>query len=205
MSFKFEIKGNLFQDVKNLVDNKDMTRFYKQAGAIMMKSVRDNFQAEGRYNRGGKDFEGGSDKWTDLSDLTKLSRSMRGKYPGRILQVTGMLRNSISYEASNDGVRIFSAAPAGVYGHALQYGADITQTVTPKQRKFFWYMHYTVNKIAKSKRGKGKSKQRISNPAFMRMALAKQLHIKLPPRPFLVIQPEDYVTMAQAYFSFMNQ
>jgi phage virion morphogenesis protein len=52
--------------------------------AVMMDSTESNFEQEGRP------------RWQDLKDSTKKARARKGKYPGKMLQVTSGLSSSVS-------------------------------------------------------------------------------------------------------------
>lgn len=57
---------------------------------IMKDSTGENFDREGRP------------RWPDLADKTKEARKRKGKWPGKILQVSGQLALSISERVTSD-------------------------------------------------------------------------------------------------------
>lgn len=72
-----------------------MEKALKLIGNDQLTSVLDTFAAEGRPT-----------KWKDLAPLTKRMRAKKGKYPGKILQVTGSYLRSWNYKLIQDGVSI---------------------------------------------------------------------------------------------------
>lgn len=81
----------------------DLRPFMKNAAGIFASATEDNFREEGR-----------PDKWVDLSEVTKKLRTEKGKYPGQILQVEGMLAESISTAYDSD---------SAIIGSNLEYAA----------------------------------------------------------------------------------
>ncbi len=71
------------------------------AATIVLESwIQKNFAAEGDLHDQSK-F-----RWPDLSDFTKSLRASVGKWPGRILQVTGRLKGGFKHTATNKGGRV---------------------------------------------------------------------------------------------------
>ena len=65
--------------------------------------------------------------------------------------------------------------PNKIYARIHQLGGIIKQTPTAKQRKYFWAMYY----------------QHGHDPKWKASAMARQIRIKIPARPYLVFQRED--------------
>lgn len=68
----------------------------KVIGETALESIQRNFEEGGRPR-----------KWKDLAPSTKIARARRGKWPGKILMVSGAgggLFGSISYNAYSDKV-----------------------------------------------------------------------------------------------------
>ncbi|SCX30540.1 phage virion morphogenesis protein [Agrobacterium sp. DSM 25558] len=82
-----------------LVERMDNPRgFYKNVGELLLNSVGDNFD-----NERGPDGR----RWVPLSPVTRELRQRKyGNSPLTILRVTGALRGSYNYVASDDDVRI---------------------------------------------------------------------------------------------------
>lgn len=83
------------------------TPMMRSLAGIMLQAVEDNFAEEGRP------------KWVDLHPGTKLSRSIEGKWPGKILQRSGQLAASIvqAYDVNTAVV-----GTNKVYGAIHQFG-----------------------------------------------------------------------------------
>ncbi len=66
---------------------------------VMLEEVRENFDRQGRPAH-----------WVDLDATTKAARAKRNKWPGKILQESGMLKNTIFPSANHDSAMV--TAPA---------------------------------------------------------------------------------------------
>lgn len=72
----------------------------KNIAGIFTSSTEENFKEQGR-----------PDKWTDLSEVTKAKRKKQKKWPGQILQVSGLLADSVSTQYDDDSAVIGSNLP----------------------------------------------------------------------------------------------
>lgn len=139
-------------------------RLTASVGMICLRSVLKNFTAGGRPS-----------KWVPLKDSTILSRR-KGRRGGvaNPLRDTGALMNGIHYERiSPTSFAIATAPTSRAYAAAHQFGA----TTAP---------HFIVP-------GKGKKALRwmtAGGPAFAKWVAHPGS--KIPARPYMVIQPEDY-------------
>ena len=87
----------------------DLAPAWKKIGEQLLESVQENFAAGGRPK-----------KWTALSAGSLVSSKAK-KQGGKILQGSGKLLDSITYDADGSGVQIGSDL---IYAAAHQYGAD---------------------------------------------------------------------------------
>lgn len=72
---------------------------------IILSSIEENFLRGGRYESVDS-FRGGTQRWKDLSEVTKTTRKRTGKWPGKILQVSGQLAASITGEINGNDLEI---------------------------------------------------------------------------------------------------
>lgn len=80
----------------------DMSAAFAEIREIILSAIEENFEQEGRY-ASPESAIGGSTKWKDLKESTKRQRTKKGKWPGKILQVSqGGLAASISGEHGKD-------------------------------------------------------------------------------------------------------
>lgn len=96
------LKGDkkLMRNLKKLQrQTSNLRPMFKKIGIYMMGSINRVFQAEGKP------------KWIDIVESTKKARTRKGKYPGKILQVSGRLKGSIVYKAGNRDVAIGTSVP----------------------------------------------------------------------------------------------
>lgn len=165
--FSIDIKG--LKEADNMLVRmgtflKKPARALKEIGINMLKSVDRNFAEQGRPER-----------WTPLAPSTLQRRRNKNKSSAMILQDTGRLRQSISYQLlpEDEGVAIGTNVK---YGKAHQYG-----TIIPI------YQH---TRIATIFRHKGKRKYRKYTP-LKKPFTVKAHSVKIPKRKFLLFQDED--------------
>lgn len=72
----------------------------KNIAGIFTDSTEENFKNEGRPN-----------KWTDLAEITKEKRKKKKKWPGQILQVSGLFASSVTTECDDNSAIIGSNQP----------------------------------------------------------------------------------------------
>jgi phage virion morphogenesis protein len=85
---------------------------------IMLSSIEENFLQGGRYESVDS-VRGGTKRWQDLSQVTKDARKKKGKWPGKILQVSGQLAASITGEVNRNDLEIGTNK---VQGALMQFG-----------------------------------------------------------------------------------
>ncbi|MCL2219318.1 MAG: phage virion morphogenesis protein [Chitinispirillia bacterium] len=99
----------------------DLSAPLSVCGEILLSSVEENFQRGGRYGSAGS-WRGGGTRWADLADSTKAARAKRGKWPGRILDMSqGGLAASISKTVQGNAVTVGTNKR---YGAIHQFGGQ---------------------------------------------------------------------------------
>lgn len=89
----------------------DMTPVMRDIAGVLADSVEESFEQETDL--------AANEKWPDLKDKTKLAREKQGKWPGRMLQVSGQLAASIQSEYGPD----FAAVGTNkIYAATHQFG-----------------------------------------------------------------------------------
>jgi len=105
MDIKIEVddKGvkKALQELSERVE--DLTPVMRRIGELLVSSVQENFNREGRYSEPGS-WRGGSKRWQPLAPSTIRQRERLGYWPGQILTRTGRLKSSINYQAGKDHV-----------------------------------------------------------------------------------------------------
>jgi len=129
------------------IDNKEIQELLKLAGktenlrplmkniaGIMMDSVEENFEQEGRP------------KWEKLSPVTIKSRTKKGYYPGKILQMRGELAASITSKYDDNSALVGTSK---VYAAIHQFGGDAgrNKKVEIPARPFLSLSDEDINKI----------------------------------------------------------
>lgn len=163
----------------------DLRRPMLACGHIVHASVETNFARQGRFQEAGS-WRGGTRRWAPLADstLTRRVGGSRKRYTlkgstrakaaraiakHKILQDSGQLVSSIHVSAHGASVEIGTNK---AYGAAHQFGVDKSVTVPAHER---------MSSTGKSYRVKSFSRK-----------------MKLPARPFLVVQESDIDEMVDA-------
>lgn len=96
-------------------------------GMTMLSSINQNFEMEGR-----------PEKWESLSPMTLAMRRNKKKKSSKILQDTGLLKGSITYDATREGGTAVAIGTNKKYGKVHQFGGKIripARTIIPKNAK----------------------------------------------------------------------
>lgn len=88
---------------------RDLRSFFKDVGVYMLSSINKTFQSEGNPS------------WGDIKDSTKKARERKNKWPGKILQVIGTLKDSIVPEVSRTDLKVGTSVP---YAKHLHFGTE---------------------------------------------------------------------------------
>ena len=116
MQLNFKIEGNLQRNLERAARKAgDLTYISKRMGSYMVRSTDKTFRKEGA--RGNSIF-GSGEKWTGLTDVTKKWRKRIGHPDSPILQVTGNLKGSLTYEPHRDKV-VWGTSSVAPYGKHL--------------------------------------------------------------------------------------
>ena len=155
---------------------KDLTIPLKRSGIYMVSSVDKNFAVQGRPV-----------PWVALSPMTvAMRRKGRGGGNQLILQDTGMLRRSITYELVGiDSVRVGTNLP---YARKLQFGGV---NVIPAHRE-------RVKSYYRVQKGK-----RVQVREFDRDMPRREFQI--PARAFIVFQDEDKIIIQKIFSDYMQE
>lgn len=105
------------------------------------------------------------------SRFERWPRRKTGNDGRAVLVKTGALRRSLRMRVGKTWVEIYTTVP---YAKAHNEGDTIVQTVTARQRRYFWAMH------AQTKKTGGRDAE-----LWRRMALSTTITIKLPKRQFM--------------------
>jgi phage virion morphogenesis protein len=99
---------------------RDMSSAFAEISEMLVSSVEQNFQQEGRYSEP-RSWQGGGRGWTDLKPATVAQRRKSGRGPHPILQVSGQLASSITGES---GPRHATVGTNLAYAGVHQFGTD---------------------------------------------------------------------------------
>ena len=168
-------------------------------GEIVKSSVEENFQQGGRYSSAGS-WRGGSAKWQDLADSTKKARQRKGKWPGKILVVSAAgLASSITHRVIGDAVHVGTNK---VYAAIHQFGGLIDREAGQGT------IRHRVTRDGSLMRQEGfpnlavfsskKHKHVVKSVSF------GPYQIRIPARPFLVVQNEDFTEMQASILEWIG-
>lgn len=105
MDIKIEVDDKGMQKMLRELSERmeDLTPVMRRIGELLVSSVQENFNREGRYSEPGS-WRGGPKRWQELAPSTIRQRERQGYWPGQILTRTGRLKSSINYHAGKDHV-----------------------------------------------------------------------------------------------------
>jgi len=125
--------------------------------------------------------QGGRPSWAPLAPSTIRARMKKRHWPGQILVVTGLLRNSISESSDNDQAMVGTNVP---YAAIQQYGGTITRY--PQSR--IDRQTFTRSKSGQVRFARAKAKGAFST---LKRTTLGQHSIHIPARPFLRLVDQD--------------
>lgn len=165
----------------------DLTPVMRRIGEVIIFSVQQNFETGGRY-LSKNSWQGGSRKWDELSEATIKKRTDKGYWPGKILIQRARLASSINYKADPDSVTVGTNTK---YAAIMQFGAKKgefgTKTFTQRVKEHIRNIH-------------GKA---VNVRAHERTVTLPLPWGNIPPRPYLVIQPEDMLDIKEIINAYL--
>lgn len=169
------MKSNLAEELQRRFKNFNPPGSIK---SLVRASITRNFQTGGNYGNG--KFGGGTEKWVQSKRAIKQH--------GRTLRDTGRLLSSINYEVSklgNGTVRILVSSNSK-YAAIHNEGGTINMPARSN--------NYTQNRYTRGKKlGRYKKGTTYGNGTTRRPYV-----IKMPRRPFMVLQDYDIADIEQA-------
>lgn len=155
-------------------------KFLKAAAEIMTSSIIRSFQLGGRTSGEiAKPFDGGSVKWRPVNQGYAELKKKAGKSADNVLLYTGRLRNSVQWQLTPNGLELGSGV---TYAAIHQFGGEVR--VTPKSRAYFRYRAATA-------------KTQSEVDFWIAMSRRRGDTIRMPARPFITVQKEDYEDIAE--------
>lgn len=151
-----------------------------KVGRMAKDHYQDNFRKGGFVNRG-------LQKWATTRRQQSGSASASASY-GPLLSGRNHLFSSIKYVPGDYRVTVSNDLP---YAAIHNQGGTVSPTVTPRMRRFAWYMYYKASgKDSKGQRGKKKATAQSASPQaefWRNLALTRKqkLSVKIPRRQFL--------------------
>lgn len=147
-----------------------------KVGRMAKDHYQDNFRKGGFVNRG-------LQKWPTTKRQLSGSASAAASY-NPLLSGRNHLFGSVKYVPGDYRVTVSNDLP---YAAVHNQGGTVSPTVTPKMRRFAWYMYY---KSSKGQKGKKKSPAQSVSPQaefWRNLALTRKtrLSVKIPKRQFI--------------------
>ncbi|MDQ7799542.1 MAG: phage virion morphogenesis protein [Candidatus Edwardsbacteria bacterium] len=144
---------------------------------------------------------GGRPGWDDLSDGTKDARRRKGHWPGRILVVSGQLKNSISERSDNDQAVVGTNK---YYAAAHQFGFDGTVAIPQHTRRVKSRNVYGREERT-SKKTEKKYQARTLVATGVTTVKAHSVDMNIPARPFLKITAGDLEGIERDVIDYIEQ
>lgn len=162
----------------------DWTPALRLVGAQIQGSVLRNFEV------------GGRPAWPPWARSTAKQRARRGK--GRLLRFNATLQNSLQQAAALriTGPRSLEIGTNVQYAAAHQFGFTGTVQIPEHLRRVRSRDVWARVERTSKKTGK-RYKQRVVVQKGTTTVHAHPAHLRIPPRPFLMIQPEDWRMIEQ--------
>lgn len=186
---QFEIR---FNAVKSQLYGYLKKPAYQDMGVTAQSWFMEHYRQEHWYDNGG---------WKPWKKPKRFSQGgTTSQQYGTLMSKRAHLFRSIKYDANDNGAVIYNNVP---YASIHNEGGDIQQSIniTPKMRKWAWYMYYKTSGIKKGRRrtktktAKGRLQSlmgNVSNPLadkYKALALTKNTTINrtihMPKRPFI--------------------
>jgi phage virion morphogenesis protein len=173
-------------EVKGLLNRlsgrmRNMGPVMRAISGIMFDAVEENFEQQGRP------------KWQDLKESTKKQRAKKGKWPGKILQVSqGGLAAANEPGYNNSSAWVSNNKK---YAPTHQFGADITHPA--RERKVF---------LKKYRSGEKRGRtlfSRESKASLGMKVMGRAYTIHIPARPFMKLTPNDLEKIKRKMGSYL--
>ena len=174
------------REIVSKLANLDMSPLFPAIQQIVRSSIIRNFRAGGRFSPEGK-FGGGSQLWEPSKRSLEQS--------GQTLRDKGLLANSITVTVKQiHGQLLITASSNLPYARVHQYGINKMVQVKQHTRTLRKTSKGTV--YARGKRGQ-KLKKKLAEGITIFTVNAHSRLMRLPARPYLVIQNEDIIKIKE--------
>lgn len=164
----------------------DTAPLMREVAGILHAEVEENFDAEGRP------------RWRDLYPATKKARARKGHWPGKILQVSGHLANSVTPSSDEVTAR---ATTNVVYAAIQHFGGTIIQAA---RTALFTQAHRTKNTV-RGKKGTFKKGTKAVGKGGAGAVTSGPRVIDIPARPFMTLPESGIKKVVEAVKRFLSK
>lgn len=152
---------------------RDATPLMAAVEGDMLDAVEENFSKEGRP------------KWAALRPSTIRSRTRKGHWPGKILQVKGILAKSVQGRHDSHSVTVGTNDKRA---RLLHFGGTVNHSA---RERVLHFKQATRGKITHGKPGTGDTFAKKKGSHYAMKVQGKAFQTKLVARPFMVLLPSD--------------
>ena len=125
---------------------RDASPAFAEIRELMLSEIEENFEQEGGFSSPDSPI-GGDKDWPDLEPSTKKKRARKGKWPGKILQVSGQLAASITGDSGRDYAQAGTNKEyAAIQHYGGQAGRNRSVTIEPRP-----YMHIPYRSLEEAR------------------------------------------------------
>ena len=153
----------------------------------MYYGVENNFKKEGQPT-----------KWANLRPRTQKGRAKQGHWPGKILQVKGLLFKSIVTKSNNNEATVGTNRS---YARVQHFGGTTQHAARER------VIHFSQVNRGKMTHGKPGTGDRFAKPGKAKYGMkvqGKAYSSTIPARPYMMLQPSDIEKMKRRALEYLK-
>ena len=170
---------------------RDASELMKTLEGDMLEAVEANFDQEGRPG-----------KWADLAASTKRARKAKGHWPGKILQVKGILEKSVQGRHDSHSAIVGTNDKRA---RLLHFGGEVKHSARDRVLHFG---KIRSAKMGEHSMGPGAPTRLFAKPGKAKMGMkvqGKAYQVKIKGRPFMIMMPSDIEKIKQHSMAFLQE
>ena len=153
----------------------------------MLDAVEENFRHEGRPG-----------KWADLRPSTKRARKKKGHWPGKILQVKGILAKSVQGKHDSHSVIVGTNDKRA---KLLHFGGEVKHSA---RERVLHFKQAHRGKMTHSKPGTGDTFSKKKGSHYAMKVQGKAYTVKIKGRPFMTMVVSDIEKIKRHAMAFLQ-
>lgn len=153
---------------------RDATGLMATIEGDMIDAVEENFARGGRPG-----------KWADLRPSTKRARKAKGKWPGQILQVKGILAKSVQGKHTSNSATVGTNDKRA---KMLHFGGAVNHSA---RQRVLHFKQVSRGKMTHSRPGTGDTFSKAKGSHYGMKVQGKAYQVKIAGRPFMMMVQSD--------------